>query len=71
MLRVPGFTSEMDESVKILANSYIAKVDRIGMERGKTNSGVRVTGFTSERDEELKILVNCCIVKVDRIVMEG
>ena len=35
--RVPEFTSERDEGVKILVNSCISEVDRIGMRvRGKT-----------------------------------
>ena len=37
--RVPEYTSERDERVKILVNSCSRKVDRIVMEGGKTESG--------------------------------
>ena len=49
--------------MKILVNSCISKMDRIGKESGKTESGREFQSLPVT----VKILVNYCINKMDRI----
>ena len=39
--RVPEFTSERDERMKMLVNSYISEVDRIGMRSSRKSCAAR------------------------------